>query len=121
MSLTLAQRVIAENVTAFWEHPEERAIAYQAAAEAVRMFRAATYPPAPNAFDAYEDAAHIAEHLNGRGSPPAPELADHIAKCIRDAASAIETQSATTAGRGPEDESAAPKVDAQTSQVRDHD
>jgi hypothetical protein len=28
-------------------------------------------------------AAHCSEHLNGWGSPRAPELADHIAKCIR--------------------------------------
>lgn len=36
--------------------------------------------------EAYEDAAHCAEHLNGWGFPPSPELADHIAKCIRDLA-----------------------------------
>ena len=30
-----------------------------------------------------EMCAHVAEHLNGWGSPPAPELAEHIAKVIR--------------------------------------
>ena len=30
-----------------------------------------------------ERCAQIAEHLNGWGSPRAPDLAAHIAKCIR--------------------------------------
>jgi len=33
--------------------------------------------------EATERAAHIAEHLNGWGSPPAPLLANHIAAVIR--------------------------------------
>lgn len=31
-----------------------------------------------------ERCAKIAEHLNGWGNPPAPELADHIAQIIRE-------------------------------------
>jgi hypothetical protein len=30
-----------------------------------------------------EEAATVAEQLNGWGSPPSPELANHIAKAIR--------------------------------------
>jgi hypothetical protein len=33
--------------------------------------------------EAYLDAAKIAEHLNGWGTKPCPELANHIAAAIR--------------------------------------
>lgn len=62
-----------------WNAAEARAAK---AEEALRECRE-QLASAMSAEEVRERAAEIAEHLNGWGVPPAPKLADHIAKVIR--------------------------------------